>query len=100
MVRASGASILFDGDGILGLVRGVTAKQCELSWDTDGFELAWISTAHNLPNIFAFSALLDQAERGHSTAGRRRVLHEEAAQGLVLSLARRRWRLEEAAAFY
>src|ERR1700692_3029694 len=28
------------------------------------------------------------------------VLHEEAAQGLVLSLARPRWRLEEAAALY
>ena len=27
------------------------------------WQLAWISTAHNLPNIFAFSALLDQAER-------------------------------------
>jgi hypothetical protein len=60
--------------------------------------LAWISTAHNLPNIFAFSALLDQAER--AAAGRRRVLHEEAAQGLVLSLARRRRRLKEAAALY
>jgi hypothetical protein len=57
--------------------------------------------AHNLPNIFAFSALLDQAKRAaNPSRGRRRVLHEEAAQCLVLSLARRRQRLEEAATFY
>ena len=37
--------------------------------------LAWISTAHNLPNILAFSALLDQAER--AAAGRRRVLRKK-----------------------
>ena len=60
--------------------------------------LAWISTAHNLPNIFAFSALLDQAER--AAAGWRRGLHEEAAQGLVLSLARGRRRHEDSAALY
>ena len=68
-------------------------------WSSDEkTRLAWISTAHNLPNIFAFSALLDQAER--AAAGWRRGLHEEAAQGLVLSLARGRRRHEDSAALY